>query len=132
MPSREATIPVVWISATGIGGMRSNPASRTGDRDAAISHSAWFKNSVKLTRGARIASMHDGKFEVIVRDGFEDGFIVANNDHTEAALLDGRAKEQHGGALHHGIEPRCGLVGDDRDGIQQQDARQCEALRLSA
>ncbi|MBM3554145.1 MAG: DUF2090 domain-containing protein, partial [Alphaproteobacteria bacterium] len=38
---------VARISAAGTGNVRSDPVTRTGRRDAVISHSAWFKNSVR-------------------------------------------------------------------------------------
>jgi hypothetical protein len=35
------------VVAAGTGDIRLGPATRTGRRDIVISHSAWFKNSVR-------------------------------------------------------------------------------------
>ena len=44
---RETAALIAWISAASAGNGWSDPATRTGHRNAVISHSAWFKNSVR-------------------------------------------------------------------------------------
>jgi hypothetical protein len=44
---RETAALIAWRPPTSTGGSRSDPATRTGRSDAVISHSAWFKNSVR-------------------------------------------------------------------------------------
>jgi hypothetical protein len=47
-PQRETAAFVAWILAASISRSGLDTAPRNGRRDAVISHSAWFKNSVRL------------------------------------------------------------------------------------
>ena len=74
---RETAALVARISAASTGDVRQNTAPRTGRRDAVISHSAWFKNSVRSPQTYTISDFieWEAKKQLVLAPEFQRGSV---------------------------------------------------------